>query len=266
MKSLLLATVVGAFLATSACGGSAKGVQSGSGGVSANAMGGATGNGGAAGSSGDDASVGAGTDASAVSGKCPQVAPAPCGGNVVGTWTLKFDECAFPAASSAYCPGLTFSIDPSSNYAAIYTFNADNTLSATTAGSVVSTTNYPPSCLSGDAGAAESCAQLSKFLQDTAPQVGDAGTNNISSSTFSCSSDPTGTCVCDSKVTYTSRAVSGHYTTSGTKIVITAPRMSDAGVIEQSTDSPTDYCVSGNTLTIWPTTPSSNSKPAVLTR
>jgi hypothetical protein len=276
MKSLRIVPI--AFLAALGCGdGSAKHVDSsaggsggtagsGSGGALANATGGSSATSGNAGGSGSDASVSGIADASAVDGTCPKVANAPCGGDVIGTWTLKFDECVFPSGSPSYCPGLTFSIDPASNYGATYTFNANTAFSASIGGKVASTTRYPPSCLNGDAGAAEACAQLSTLLQTTAPKLGDAGTDNISSASYSCSSDPGGTCVCDSRITYISRTVAGNYTTSGTKLTITALGGNDAGVLEQGADGPTDYCVSGNTLTLWPTDPSSTSKPAVLTR
>jgi hypothetical protein len=216
------------------------------------------------GTSVSDASVG---DVPVARGTCPQVASAPCGGNVVGTWTLKVDECLF--SSPTYCPGLTFSVAPTSNYSVTYSFKADNTLSASISGNFIATIRYPPECLYSDAGATQSCLELSNTLQSVAQQISDAGTDNIMSASYACSADSDGTCACNENVVYTPRTLTGSYTTSGTKLTtlsLGGTGLTDGGPLDGGADGPTDYCVSGNTLTIWPSSSSSNSKITVLTR
>ncbi|HEY5247481.1 MAG TPA: hypothetical protein VIJ15_03390 [Dermatophilaceae bacterium] len=250
-----LTTGTGGALAT----GTGGSVTKGTGGSSAGGAGGALTNG--TGGSGGNA------DAGAVHGNCPQTAAAPCGGNLVGTWTLKVDECIFP--SSSYCPGLTYSVAPTSSYGAVYTFNANGTLSTSIAGNFIATIRYPPECLSSDAGAAQSCTDLSNSLQSIAGQLGDAGTDNIMTASYSCSADSSGTCVCNEQVAYTPRILTGTYTTSGTTITVSSlsgPGIPDAGSLDGSAASPSDYCVSGNTLTLWSTSSSGTTSPTVLTK
>ena len=294
MRTFLLVTLVGASLPLLGCGGgsgqrvdSSAGGQSaaggGTGGALATGAGGAltTGTGGSAtkGTGGSSAGgaggaltngtggVGGNADAGAVRGNCPQTAAAPCGGNLVGTWTLKIDECIFP--SSSYCPGLTYSVAPTSSYGAVYTFNPNGTLSASIAGNFIATIRYPPECLSSDAGAAQSCTDLSNSLQSIAGQLGDAGTDNIMTASYSCSADSSGTCVCNEQVAYTPRILTGTYTTSGTTITISAlsgPGIPDAGPLDGGANSLSDYCVSGNTLTLWSSSSSGTTNPTVLTK
>jgi len=256
-----LATGTGGSLATGTGGSLATGTGgsvTGTGGSSTSGSGGAMtkGTGGAGGSA----------DAGAVRGNCPQAAAAPCGGNLVGTWTLKVDECA--VSSSSFCPGLTYLVSPTSSYDVVYTFNASGILSASIAGTFIATISYPPECLQSDAGAAQSCTDLSNSLQSTGRQLGDAGTDNIMTASFSCLADSSGTCVCNEEVAYTPKILTGMYTTSGTTITTTLsdPGMSDAGPHDAGATSPSDYCVSGNTLTLWSNNSSGTATPSVLTK
>ena len=268
MKNLLLVITVGAF--TLGCGGeSAKRVDSSVGGSEGGAGGvltGGTGGQGGSGTQGRDASVGSTKDALTT---CPQAAPAPCGGSVVGTWTVRFDECVFP--SSSYCPGLTLSVSPTSTFGVVYTFNAGGTANATISGSLIATMRYPPECLYSDAGAVRACQDWSNAGEAALQQQADAGTNNFGSSvvsgSYSCAADSSGICVCDEKVTYAVKTMTGTYSTSGTKLIpLGLSGLGDAGPSDAGSDGPTDYCVSGNTLTLWPPASSSSSKPTVLTR
>lgn len=250
-----LATGTGGVLAT----GTGGSVTTGSGGSSTSGSGGALthGTGGA----------GGGADAGVVRGNCPQSASAPCGGNLVGTWTLKFDDCIIP--SSSYCPGLTYSVAPTSSYGVVYTFSANGMLSASIEGTFIATLRYPPECLYSDAGAAQSCTDLSNTLQSLAQQLGDAGTDNIMTASYRCSADSVGTCVCNEEVAYTPRILTGTYTTSGTTITATSlsgPGMSDAGPLDGGAATPSGYCVSGNTLTLWSNSSSGNTTPSVLSK
>ena len=287
MRTLLLVTLVGASLPALGCGGgSGKRVDTSAGGQSDSAESGtggalATGTGGSVtkGTGGSSASgsggaltkgtggVGGSSDAGAVRGNCPQPAAAPCGGNLVGTWTIKFDECIIQ--SSAYCPGLTYSIAPTSSYGIEYTFNANGTLSTSIGGGFIGAIRYPPECLYSDTGAAQSCTDLSNSLQSIAKQLGDAGTDNIMTASYSCSSDSSGTCVCNESGVYTPRIVTGTYTTSASTITITSlsgPGIPDVGPLDGGATSPSDYCVSGNTLTLWSSSSSGTTNPTVLTK
>jgi hypothetical protein len=286
MKTLLLVTLVGASLPVLGCGGgSGRQVDASAGGQSDSAGSGAggalagiggsgtkgTGGSGASGSGGALAhgtgGVGGAADAGTVRGNCPQAAATPCGGNLVGTWTLKLDECALP--SSSYCPGVTYSVAPTSSYGVVYTFSANGTISASIAGSFIATIHYPAECLYSDAGAVQSCTDLSNTLQSIAQKLGDAGTDNIMTASYSCSADPSGTCMCNEAVAYTPRILTGTYSTSGTTITVTAlsgPGIPDAGPLDGGATSPSEYCVSGNTLTLWSSGSSSTTNPTVLTK
>jgi hypothetical protein len=244
-------------------GGSAAG---GSGGLAATGGTTTAGTGGAGGSS-KDAAVDGSADAGAIRGNCPQPAAAPCGGDLVGTWTLEVDACAFQ--SSSYCPGLTFAVAPTSSYGVVYTFNANGTLSGSIAGRFIATISYPPECLYSDAGAAQSCIDLSNSLQPIVQQLGDAGTNNILTASFNCSPGSRGTCLCDEDVAYTPRVVTGSYTTDATTITIkdlSGPGLPDAGALDGGATSSSGYCVSGNTLTLWSDSASGTARPTVLSR
>ena len=265
MRCFLLVTLISGALVVLGCGGgSAKhdgAPAAGTGGSQASGTGGALG-------SGTGGSTASGSDAAVDAGSCPSASTfTPCGGNVTGTWHLKFDECAFSSSSSS-C-GMSISISPASTYGVAYTFNANGTLSASIGGNYIGTIRYPPACLGSDAGAVQACADLSNSLQNVAQQAGDAGTDNITSMTFNCATDVSGTCICNENVAYSSRVITGTYTTSGTKITITAltgTGLPDAGVGDAGANQSTDYCVSGNTLTLAPDSSSSSDKPVVLTK
>lgn len=202
-------------------------------------------------------------------GSCPS-SFTPCGGNVVGTWHLKSECMAMSSSSSSACAGESFSFAPGSTYGITYTFGANGTLSASVSGNMTATLRYPAACLHSDAGAAQACSDLNKILQSSSQQVGDAGTNNIKSLSISCSADSSGTCVCNENIGYSPYSITGSYTTSGTKITITALSVSgmpDGGVGDAGTSSAEDYCVSGSTLMIHSTSSSGGSgSVAVMTK
>ena len=150
---------------------------------------------------------------------CLQVQP--CGGNVVGTWSLLgvcFSERYRMKASdslAAVCPGAsidTFDIDVSGTI----TFNADLTYVSNVHETVSATERIPLSCLGGFA----SCAEV---------------TSSSPESTLTC----TGTtmCTCHASGMPTGDET-GTYATSGTSLSMTDPNST-------STDA---YCVEQNRL------------------
>jgi len=149
---------------------------------------------------------------------CLQVQP--CGGNVVGTWTL-LGACYASAfrtqlstSLAASCPGAsidTLDIDMSGTV----TFNADLTYAANVHETLTITERIPLSCLN-----ASSCAAVP---------------SNTSESTISCTG--TTTCTCHASG-MPAGDETGTYTTSGTSLTITAPDST-------TTDA---YCVQNNQL------------------
>ena len=148
-------------------------------------------------------------------------------------------------------------------------FHRNGTLSASIAGSFIATISYPPECLYSDASATQACSDLSNTLQTVAQEISDAGTDNIMSASYSYSEALDGKCVCNENVAYVPRTVTGVYTTSGTQLTIVSlsgPGLPDAGPLDGGANSPSGYCVSGNTLTLWDSSSSSTSKPTLLTK
>ncbi|HEX2674827.1 MAG TPA: hypothetical protein VHM25_28320, partial [Polyangiaceae bacterium] len=75
----------------------------------------------------------------------------PCGGDLVGEWTLKelcFD-IATPSALVALCPDATFDVSPATATGTI-SFKADGTMSSSAAVSFQEFIRFPTSCLSND--------------------------------------------------------------------------------------------------------------------
>jgi hypothetical protein len=131
-----------------------------------------------------------------------------------------------------------------------YTFAGDGTFTATGSGAVTEALRYPLACLTTitDAGIPQACADIERaFL--TPPQTGDAGTQTVEVTSVSCSAAANDTCACTAVLRYTSpQTASGSYTTSGNQITFTGA--ADGGIRDAGADSVSEYCVSGNSLTI----------------
>jgi hypothetical protein len=214
------------------------------------------------------------SDASVTNGACPTLSPA-CGGNLLGTWHMRFDNCLFGTINS--CAGTSYSIPPESTWGLTYTFGADGTFSAMVSGDFIDTVRYPPACLYSDAGAVQACADFNRTLKASYSAIGDAGVTSFGTTikTFNvdCSSDTDGTCVCVQHVAYSTYGVTGTYTTSGTKLTLIASGwtgLADSGPPDAGVNGPIDYCVSGNALSLLSDVvsdpSSSHDKPTVLTR
>ena len=158
------------------------------------------------------------------SGSCSNVQP--CGGSVVGTWTI-VNTCVSQSGFTppAACPQV--SISETVNEMGTITFNADNTYSE--AVSVNATLNeiIPASCLSG-----LTCSQLNDTIG--AATMTDGGTTTSATCSGSASA-------CDCRITISGSNISatGSYVASGNMLTVT-PSGGNA-----STDG---YCVQGTML------------------
>jgi hypothetical protein len=156
---------------------------------------------------------------------------APCGGDVVATWTIA-SSCVSDTAKSMgnmNCPGATTNTS-SLHIGGTATFNADMTYTRTTTTSGTVTTTFPASCLS-QGGVTITCAELSQLLMQD-PSMGSG----------SCAG--TTSCSCTFNAQNASSTETGTYTTTAAGVLTLTS--STNGVEED------DYCVKGNTFTISP--------------
>ena len=234
-----------------ACGGnstsySGDGGPLGAGGTAGTlGTGGTVGTGGTAGSSGAAGSLGTGGTGGSIGagGSGQGGAPlgcnaAPCGGDIVGRWTITaycgpstqtsqqtLSGCAEPLTRRV--SGLTT--------AGTVEYRADGTYSYDITSSGTSEVTYPAACLNMS-GITFTCEQLTQALQAAAP---DAGVSSAS-----CVAAAAGGCTCTAVVTGASNGGTGTYSTSGS-------------LLTQGTgtsQSEVDYCVQGNQLTETPRT------------
>lgn len=220
MKRLLHCVVFVACLAIAGCGSDAS--KKGSGGNGG-------GGGGAGGVNGGACSV-----------------PTACGGNLVGTWRI-VSACG-SIESNACPPSQSISFE-TSWVQATYTFAGDGTLTLTASGTATEAIRYPVGCLSPvvDAGVTEACAAFQDLIRAGIQQA-DAGAPITSITSFTCSMDGNGVCLCNEVVMAATQTQTSAYTTSGDQLTF-IDLGADAGTSGAS-DVHGDYCVSGNTLTM----------------
>jgi hypothetical protein len=187
----------------------------------------------------------------------PCVAPTvACGGDPTGTWQLK-SECATTLStasqgSSSVCAG--FSLTNSFGSGSTYTFSAGGKLQMSISGTYTEAVTIPVSCLNSDAGASAACAASSTALKDEAQTPGYAAAGSSTVSSGSCALDSEGRCACTITATIATLTGSGTYVTNGgqmTTTMISPGPDPDAGAYASSTIT-SSYCVSGNTLTLFP--------------
>lgn len=142
--------------------------------------------------------------------ECPT---APCGGDPVGEWTIA-DSCFDGQIEVASCPELEIrSFDASQTGTA--SINADMTYAIDQRVAGSATLAFPASCFAG--GTIRNCSDLN-----------DVGTT--------CTGDIASECVCDQDLDE-SVVEAGTWQVSGTTIALSA-------------SGPSDYCVSGDTLSL----------------
>ena len=200
------------------------------------------GSGGAAGSGGGG-SGGTNVDAAVGGGSCSFTA---CGGNLVGTWRFA-SSCGLLSCSQSQ-----HIMTEQAGNGATYVFGGDGTFSATASGSWSQTFRYPAGCIasSSDAGTTEACAALEERTRTALQQI-DSGVP-LGPITFTCVVDGNQVCVCSEMYSFSSPLIqTGTYTTSGNQITVTITGSSfDAGAGDGVAPAPSEYCVSGNTLTL----------------
>jgi hypothetical protein len=171
---------------------------------------------------------------------CGQVPP--CGGDIVGDWTI-VDAClSFNGASPLgdFCPSATVDaagIDPSGmvSYRSDLTYSVTLTLSGTIALSI------PTSCLTID-GVTVTCAQLDQAAKQALIDNPDPSIQSISCAGSSA-------CVCTIQMTPQTSTSSGTYTTSGTLLI-------------ENGGSESNYCVQESELHVISTSMSMGSLTA----
>jgi hypothetical protein len=192
------------------------------------------------GSSGNktDGGGGAGGGGGAVTGNCALFTA--CGGNIAGTWRYVSGCATF---SSATCPAETAMTTIASG-SATYTFGSGGVFAYTVSGTLDETVNYSLGCLSGftDAGVPQACADVQNLYRMSIGQ--DAGSSATQIASATCSAGQNETCSCTLVFSVQSGTTQGTYTVSGSQVTITDPN-ADGGA-----GTPTDFCVSGNTLTL----------------
>jgi hypothetical protein len=159
-----------------------------------------------------------------------------CGGNIVGSWHIT-SSCLSVDITSAddpdFCPGETsmesgFTITGDGTYSADLTYTETSTVT----GNVI--VHLPPSCLTNQ-GVTATCGQITQALSATATADGFSSVNCVADSG----------CTCTVGITPQTTTVTGTYSTTV------------AGVLTEMDNGSTtadmsDYCVSGNTLTLSP--------------
>ena len=169
------------------------------------------------------------------SGNCGKVAP--CGGNIVGNWTV-VDTCltltgAVPASPLGdNCPTATFD-PPAIDFSGNISYSADMTYSGTLTLSGSMALNIPQSCQT-ISGVTFTCAQFDQLFKDQLAQNPDPSIQSVSCSGSS-------GCKCTFVLPSETMTTSGTYTTSGNNL------------IEDGT-STSAYCVQGSELHISPST------------
>jgi len=216
-----------------------KGLAGSSGVAGSKGLAGSNGVGGSSGVAGSGAS-GAGNSAGAADNgsACPTVTP--CGGDLVGDWTIK-ETCLSGAtkALEAICPGASFTVlQPTATGTA--SFRADNTLVSSAIVSFVETIHFPASCYT------ETDCTIYAAALSAAPTVTNA----------QCTYDVVTGCSCSANSTQAPMG-SGTYQVQGTNVTIT-DASGKVGV-----DS---FCVSGNTLSLQGVDASGISTTMILTK
>jgi hypothetical protein len=200
---LLAAATFSLSLTTIACGSSAQHPDPGTGGSSSGGTGGSGGGGGG--------SVGSGT--------CGKVAP--CGGDLVGSWTLT-ESCVDLGTQSPTCPDERIA-SWTSTVSGNWTFNADLTYSRSDTLSAVVVWTIPLSCVSS---LASSCADFEAQTQASL-KAGE---------TIACTG--TTTCSCTESVGPKIETDNGTYEATGTNVAYTS---AVTGTTERGS-----YCVEGS--------------------
>ena len=176
------------------------------------------------------------------SGQCGSFTP--CGGAIVGTWSIT-ESCAnIIGSSSSSCPGMTATVSHV-QMTGTFTFTSNGTYNTATTTTESISATYPQSCLTSYN---MTCAQIGTSLN--------AGSGGV---TGSCQSKANGDCACTENIASAPSTEQGTYTTS-----VSSLTMLKTG--STTTTGSAEYCVQGNTLKIQATVSTSGAVTVVATR
>jgi len=240
-----------AFLAC-ACGGSASDDSAAGGATSAGTLGGGGGpatagasgslgsGAGAIGVAGAHSSSGSGNGAGAANGSSSCPAITPCGGDLVGDWTIK-QECMTTLMDAvSVCAGATRSMSPLRVTGSV-SFRADKTMTSTGVIAFSESIQIPSSC----------------FTVDECMQYGSLFTGQTGVIDSTCAYDANTGCFCSLDVSADTMS-SGTYEVQGTNVTIT-----NSSTAKTEVDS---FCVSGSTLKVSQTNANGASATLILTK
>jgi len=173
------------------------------------------------------------TCGSSSGGSCGKVAP--CGGDIVGNWTITgacVNNAAVTMQIAQVLPGCTTATGSTSSIHATgsASFNTDMTYTLTETLSASGQATIPPSCLQVS-GFNITCAEADLLLQQF------IATTPMGIQSAHCSG--TQSCVCDFTLAPTTTSETGTYSTTGTTLITTA----NTGTVNS-----VDYCVQKNEL------------------
>jgi hypothetical protein len=147
----------------------------------------------------------------------------PCGGDVVGSWTLGRacpSAAAYTAQAAESCPG-SFVSSISQDVSGSITFNADLSFRLENVSNTLATSNsFPVDCQ-----ALTTCGDLDRHEANTLQSIDTTCTG-------------TATCDCESTVTTFGRTATGTYSTAGSALTL----------ILDGVTTTMGYCVEGNRL------------------
>ena len=237
--------VLVAALLACACGGSADGEAGGStpGGAQGGMGSGSSGRAGANGLAGSGSSgVGAGNNGGASNGSAECPAFTPCGGNLLGEWSIK-QACISlaPNALSSLCPEAKLTLSPLTATGTV-SFKADNTMVSSGVISFTESIQLPRSC--------------STEAQCTSVVTAAAADPTISNA--KCDYDAIAGCSCSFTSTQPTMS-SGTYEVQGNNVTFT----SSAPNAQPAVNS---FCVSGNTASLRQVNGTGSSSTLILTK
>ena len=170
--------------------------------------------------------------ASCGSGGASSCGTAPCGGDIVGDWTITESCLTFPMESPiADCPSATvntsgFDVTGNISYRSDLSYSGTLTIGGSFA------LTLPPSCLTVQ-GITLTCGQVDQAVKQAMIDMPDPTIQSVS-----CTGS--GSCVCTFQLTPMPGTTAGTYTTSGTQL------------IEDGT-STSNYCAKGSELHVMST-------------
>ncbi|MEI9952246.1 MAG: hypothetical protein WDO74_25475 [Pseudomonadota bacterium] len=215
---LLASACSGSSSESPGAGGSSPGIILGKGGTG-------SGSNGLAGAGSGSGGAGNGAGAPNRLSACPTVTP--CGGNLVGDWTIQQECIALPTDSVEWCAGATFALSPVTATGSV-SFKADHSMTSSGTVSWSESVRLPPSC----------------YTEDLCSELGPRMSKEPSVTNAQCGYDAVTGCSCSLTYSMTSMG-SGTYQVQGNNVTFASDSNPDG--------EPEDYafCVSDNTASFY---------------